>query len=230
MFLWQLINLIYPKRSILRIFKFNDLLIVDKYIVPLLENRSRISNFDHCQFTKIQSRKGLKKAIKAGRVFINNSRAYSGDYIYGGEEIHLTEDPKSLSTPKVDKRIQVLYEDQQLACVYKPAGISTSGNQKLNLENCLSTNLSPSSDNDALFKPLVIHRLDYATSGIVLVGKTQQAVIALNRKFEKKEITKTYLAVTLGTMQTNYSIELDIDSKPAKTNLTILKNDFLKKI
>jgi len=120
--------------------------------------------------------------------------------------------------------LEVLYEDQTLAIVYKPAGIVVSGNQFRTLENALPYNLQMSAHADALLVPEPIHRLDYPTSGVLLVGKTHQAVIALNQLFERKDIQKVYHAVTIGQMPSTGSLNEPIDDKPSYTTYQVLQS------
>ena len=144
----------------------------EKLIVSKLDEKVRLSDLNISLFKTIASKKALKKAIKNKRIFINNKQGFSGDYLNGGEIIGVVEDLNTKKKPVYKLKVEVLYEDAFFAIVKKPAGLSTSGNQFKNLENCLPFNLSASQEEDALIKPLVIHRLDFATSGIVIIGKT----------------------------------------------------------
>lgn len=196
---------------------------IENIIVPKLETKTRLTDLAVSLFTTIPSKKALKKAIKNKRILINNKPGFSGDYLFGGEIINLKEDYNLLNKPIYEFKIEVIFENDSFAIVNKPAGLSTSGNQFRNLENCLPFNLSKSKKEDALIKPLVIHRLDFATSGIIIVGKTQSATIILNKQFEDRKVNKKYYAVTLGKMEDSYSVECPIDNKSAKTNFKILK-------
>jgi len=195
----------------------------EKLIVSKLDEKVRLSDLNISLFKTIASKKALKKAIKNKRLFINNQQGFSGDYLYGGEVIEVIEDPNSKNKPIYKLKVEVLYEDAYFAVVKKPAGLSTSGNQFQNLENCLPFNLSASLEEDALIRPLVIHRLDFATSGIVIIGKTQSATINLNKQFESRAVIKNYLAVTLNKMESPIALTLPIDGKNAQSNITILK-------
>lgn len=189
---------------------------IELYIVPVLENKIRLSDFKAGTFTSLTSRKSLKNAIKKGLVKINGKVGYTGDYILGGETITIYKEHTILSKPKVNITIEVLYEDNYLAIVNKPAGIVVSGNKKWTLENALEGNLKNSTQSDAI-APEPIHRLDYPTSGALLVGKTGKVITLLNKLFENREINKTYLAVTIKEMPTQGIITTRVESKVAKT-------------
>jgi len=196
---------------------------IEEFIVLKSENKIRLSDLDITYFKTIFSKKSLKKAIKNKRIFINQQLGYSGNFLIGGETIGVRENQNIKTKPIYKLKIQVIFEDDFMAIVTKPAGLSTSGNQFKNLENCLPFNLKKSEQNDALIKPLVIHRLDFATSGIVLVGKTKTATINLNKQFESRKVNKQYLAVNLNTMKSPININRLIDGKEALSICTVLK-------
>lgn len=205
----------------------------ETYIVPPLDKAVRLSDLTRGIFKTITSRKGMKNAIKAGLVKINGDIGYTADYIKGGETIELYQSKIQNNIPAINLKLEVVYEDDYLAIINKPCGIIVSGNKKWTLGNALSNNLKVSTQNDALHRPEPIHRLDYPTSGVLLVGKTTQAVMDLNRLFEDRSIEKTYFAVTIKAMENNGIIDTPIDNKTAFTEFKIIsklvspKYDFL---
>ena len=110
-----------------------------------------------------------------------------------------------------------------MAIVNKPAGILTSGNSFKTVENALLQNLKRSNQPDAV-APQPIHRLDYPTTGLLLIGKTRESIIALNRLFEKKEIAKTYYAVTIRKMKPKGRINFSIDDKDCVSEFEVLQS------
>jgi 23S rRNA pseudouridine1911/1915/1917 synthase len=115
----------------------------------------------------------------------------------------------------------VIYEDDYLALIRKPAGILVSGNKFMTVKNALAQNLKKSSQPDAT-SPQPIHRLDYATTGILLVGKTTSSIRASNKMFENKEIKKSYRAITIGQMEAQGEVCTGIDGKEAKSRFKVL--------
>jgi 23S rRNA pseudouridine1911/1915/1917 synthase len=107
-----------------------------------------------------------------------------------------------------------LFEDDYLAVIHKPAGILVSGNTFATITNGLSQHLKKSTQPDAV-KPQPIHRLDYPTSGVLLIGKTSATIHALSKLFENKKIEKTYWAITIGQMKKAGEINFPIDEKEA---------------
>lgn len=199
--------------------------LIEKYIVPAQEERIRMSDLKAGTFKSITSRKGFKNAIKKGLVKINGEKGNTGDFLIGGEIIEIFQSQELINKPEIDLKIEVLYEDDYLAVINKPAGITVSGNKKWTLENALSGNLKPSKQNDALIKPEPIHRLDHPTSGAILVGKTISVVSALNKLFEKKQIEKEYIAVTIGRMPEKGQMKTIVGEKEAITDFIVEETD-----
>jgi 23S rRNA pseudouridine1911/1915/1917 synthase len=196
--------------------------LVEKHTVSMLDETQRLSDYLPGIFTIISTRKGIKKAIKKGLVKVNGETGHTGDWIIGGETIELFQNNKTNENMLVEIPIHVFYEDDHLAVVRKPAGIAVSGNKKRTLEHALPYNLRLSKRNDALPLPQAIHRLDYPTSGVLLVGKTIQAVSTLNRLFEERKIEKKYIAITIGKMPQSGIIDTPVGDKSAKTIFRVL--------
>lgn len=194
----------------------DSLLKIETHNVPALQHNERLQDYAVGIFRTIMSRKGIKKAIKSGLVTVDSEKGYTGDWIVGGEVIELYRDP-NLKKPGIDLFLEVLYEDDHLAIIFKPAGILVSGNKKFTIENALSFNLTRSHQPDALQYPEPIHRLDYPTTGALLIGKTTSTVIALNKQFENRTISKFYIVVVIGTINDYGIITADIDGKPSKS-------------
>ena len=116
----------------------------------------------------------------------------------------------------------MLYEDEHLAAIYKPAGIAVSGNKFKTVANALEQNLSKSNLPD-ICHPQPAHRLDYPTTGVLLAGKTSSGIRALNLMFEEKEIEKSYLAVAIGEIKKlKGDFDEAIDDKEAFTSYEVL--------
>jgi 23S rRNA pseudouridine1911/1915/1917 synthase len=187
-----------------------------------LVEKARLSDYAGGIFKTIPSRKGMKKAIDKGWVKLNGKTAKTGAFLSEGDVIELLENPNQ-TRPEIELKLKVLFEDEHLAIINKPAGIEVSGNRKWTLENALGFNLKLSTESDALKFPEPIHRLDYPTSGALLIGKTATTIIALNKLFEDRKVQKIYYAVTIGKMNELGTIETPIDGKPSKSLFTVLQ-------
>ncbi len=120
-------------------------------------------------------------------------------------------------------QLEVLFEDDYLAVIHKPAGILVSGNSFKTIANALAQNIKGSNLPDAT-PPQPVHRLDFATTGILLVGKTSSSIRALNKIFENREVEKTYYAVTIGEMNDRGKITSEIDGKKSQSNYTLCES------
>jgi len=170
-------------------------------------------------FASTTTKTALKKVLKKRLITVNGVVASTATFLEGGETIVLSSAEKAGPSKRLDLNLKVLYQDQYLAAIYKPAGILVSGNSFKTVTNALAQNLEPSTLNDAT-APWPVHRLDYATTGILLVGKTNEAIRRLNQMFEVKSIAKTYFAVTMGQMNDKGVINTPIDGKEALTRFT----------
>lgn len=127
--------------------------------------------------------------------------------------------------PKVfEYNLEVIFEDEHLAAINKPPGITVSGNSFKTIFNALPYNLKESNEIDALLKPTPVHRLDNQTSGILLVAKTKTAQIELGKQFENKTIQKKYSAIVIGEVLNERTINSPIENKKAETSFEIVEN------
>ena len=126
--------------------------------------------------------------------------------------------------PKVyEFDLEVVFEDDFMAVINKPAGITVSGNTFKTVANALLHNIKKSSQPDALFIPTPVHRLDNQTSGLLLIAKTKTAQIELGNQFNNKTIQKKYCTVVVGKAHTNQTINTPIEEKESETSFEIIK-------
>jgi 23S rRNA pseudouridine955/2504/2580 synthase len=106
------------------------------------------------------------------------------------------------------KNIDILFEDDDCLILNKPAGLAVQGGEGVgvSLDNLLAEEFSP--------RPLLVHRLDKDTSGIILVAKHKDAASYYAKIIEERDILKIYNAVCIGIIGTpSGTISLDIDVK-----------------
>lgn len=199
------------------------MILSETHKVPQLEKPIRLQEYGVGIFKALPSKSGIKKAIKKELILVDGKVTSTAQFINGGETIELFQTKENTSLKRLNLDLDVLFEDDYLAIIYKPSGILVSGNSFATIDNALSQNLQKSSQSDAV-RPRPVHRLDYPTSGLLLVGKTNASIIALNKLFENKEIQKTYHAITIGKMKLNGEIDLLIDSKKAFTTYKTIKS------
>jgi len=197
--------------------------LIEIHIAKKYEKAIRFQEYGVGIFKKIPTKSGIKKEIKKGLILIDGELATTSKYISGGEKIELFESENSSSFKRLKLDLEVLFEDDFLAIIYKPAGILVSGNKFVTISNGLILNLKKSNQVDAV-KPQPIHRLDYPTSGVLLIGKTNSAIQQLSELFKNKEITKTYFAIAIGKMYAGGTINFKINYKDTSTDFEVLQS------
>lgn len=197
-----------------------SMIILDSHTVLDIDERIRFEDYVIGLFQSLETRSSVKKAIKKKRFLLNGEVAETGNWMAQGDRIDLLE---KMERPKAyDKDIEIVYEDDFLVIVNKPAGLIVSGNQFKTLENCLVDQVRDSSAPDALGWALPIHRLDAPTSGLVIFAKTMNARRKLGEMLESKTISKKYHAVVHGIPEIS-EIDAPIDLKASKSVLAVIR-------
>ena len=196
--------------------------LIQTIIVNELEQDTRL--YDYClnKFDALPSRKSVKKAIDRREVWVNGEAQKTGYWLRGAEKIELF-DLENRAPKPYHLDLQVIYEDEHLIIVNKPAGLRVSGNQFKTLFNALADNFTLSTEKDALGWPLPVHRLDQPTSGLIISAKTTSARIKLGQQFEAREIKKTYHALVMGKSPQTFESTTPIDKKEAFTSFETLQ-------
>lgn len=195
--------------------------LVEKHTVKKVTAHIRIQEYGPLVFNTLPSRSSVKKAIKKGLIFINGKQADSADWIEEGQLLEVFQ--LKPTTKHFKLNLDVLFEDDYVAVINKPAGYPTSGNFFKTIARALPYNLKISTKNDALLIPQPIHRLDNPTSGVLVVAKTKSSQINLNKQLELKGIQKTYIAVVHNTPGSNMLFNDNIDGKESESKLEIIK-------
>lgn len=163
-----------------------------------------------------RSRQQIKKFIKEGRVRVGG-RVIAKPSWPLSEAAHLEYDlPPAfvLKPPQSEEMpIEVLYEDDQIAVVNKPAGLVVHPALKSpdhTLAHGLLARFGPLPVVDDPMKPGIVHRLDKGTSGCLAVAKTESAMLHLKAQFQKRMVEKTYLALVVGVPKKEGRIEKKI--------------------
>jgi len=180
--------------------------------------RIRISDYVYEHFTSnLPSKSSVKKAFKKQLILLNNQIAQSGDWLSEYDVVTLIDEP-SIQQKEFPLDLEILFEDEYLAVINKPAGYSVNGNFFKTIQNALSHNIRVSTLDDALRIPRPVHRLDKLTSGILLIAKTRRVQINLGSQFENQEVSKTYYALVKGKLEGNGEFDSDIEGLSAFTS------------
>lgn len=199
------------------------MLIRETHIVPEGISGVRIKDYGIEAFSLLKSRKSVTKAIKNGEILIDRETTTTSRFVETGQTLEYVD--LQINPPQTyELRIPVVYEDQFMAIVNKPAGIEVNGNKFKTVENTLTYNLQKSNENDALKWPRPIHRLDYSTSGLLVIAKTKTAQIELSRQFEEREIKKRYRAIIMGDIDNHGEISTAVDGRKSHSKYQFVRS------
>lgn len=145
------------------------------------------------------SRTQIAKAISAGRVLLNEKRVKPRTIVHNGDTIRL--DPTYFSVASIlpeDISLPVLYEDEDLWIINKPAGLITHPTASVRTHTVVNALLASGRPYSSLLgdeRPGIVHRLDAKTSGTLILAKTDRAALALQDLFREHAVRKHYLAI-----------------------------------
>jgi 23S rRNA pseudouridine1911/1915/1917 synthase len=170
------------------------------------------------------SRSKLQAWIKTGRVQVNGLILKAKDKLDGGEEITLDAEAEAvISSEAEDIPLDIVYEDDSLLIVNKPAGLVVHpavGNWSGTLLNAL---LNHDRNLETLPRAGIVHRLDKDTSGLLMIAKTLQAHNSLTQQLQERDINREYLAITKGRMTAGGTADEPIGRHPTDRKRYIVK-------
>ncbi len=166
---------------------------IDKYIINKIDNISR---------NKIQ------QTADAGCILVNGIAVKSNYKVKPNDNISIVMDypRQELKIIPEDIPLNIVYEDDQLIVINKPAGLVVHpghGNYTGTLVNALAWHYKnlPLFNNEDDLRPGLVHRIDKNTSGLLVVAKTEHARSHLAMQFFKKTTKRQYLALVWGRLK-----------------------------
>ena len=148
-------------------------------------------------------RADVQRAIADGRVLVDGADRPKSHRLHGGErlEVRVAElEPLAPDGPPVP----VVFEDDDLAVVEKPAGVITHPTEQRRSGTLVNRLLGmglPLSTAGGELRPGIVHRLDAGTSGLLVVAKTDEAHEALASMMRDHEVERRYLALVRGRVE-----------------------------
>jgi 23S rRNA pseudouridine1911/1915/1917 synthase len=208
-------------------------------VVPDGKKRERIDLTHHVENA---TRSKVQRAIRDGKVFVNGVAVRPSHPVAPGEIIRFTlpSPPPQDALPE-NIPLDVVYEDDQLIVVNKPAGMvvhPAHGNYTGTLVNALLYHCGNLSTLNDPVRPGIVHRLDKETSGLLVAAKNETAHAFLAKQFAKRTIRREYLAIVWGAFRDREGlIEAELGrsksdrkkmavvegGKPAATEYTVLE-------
>lgn len=176
---------------------------LDQYLTAALENISRAR---------------VQELIAQEKVRVNGANARASLKLRGDEVIEIVGDaerPPLKAIPE-DISLDIVYEDECLAVVNKPAGMivhAGAGDEERNrgtLVNALLFHFKQLSGVGGEARPGIVHRLDKDTSGLMVVAKTDEIHRKLAAQFASRQVKKKYIALVMGWPAEKGTIEAEI--------------------
>mgnify|MGYP000548400353 CR=1 FL=1 len=163
---------------------------VDKFLMNFIENATR---------NKIQ------QAAKAGNILVNDHPVKSNHKVKPKDVVRvvLAHPPHENLLVAEDIPLDIVYEDNDLLVVNKPAGMVVHpghGNYSGTLINALLFHFEHLPNNSSN-RPGLVHRIDKDTSGLLVVAKTEHAMTHLSAQFKAKTSERSYTALVWGNIE-----------------------------
>lgn len=175
----------------------------------------RLDSYLAQDFDPSRSRSAWQKHIKAGHVLVN------GEVVTSPKTDVSPDDKIEIIIPQTTQKtpnFTVLYQDDDVVVINKPAGALTHAKGGIDKEQTVADFLLPMTTFDAdTDRAGIVHRLDRDTSGVIIGGRTKEAVLFLQQQFANRTTQKTYLAVVKGQLSLKEAtIDLPIARHPSK--------------
>jgi 23S rRNA pseudouridine955/2504/2580 synthase len=161
----------------------------------------------------IRQLKGVPKThvyriIRSGEVRVNKGRAAADTRVGTGDVVRLPPvrvseaAAQKLDKPAPARDFPILFEDEHLVAIDKPAGVAVHGGSGVSFG--VIEQMRQARPQAKLLE--LVHRLDRETSGVLLVAKKRSALLKLQDQFRERETGKTYLALVVGAWPANKKV------------------------
>jgi 23S rRNA pseudouridine1911/1915/1917 synthase len=170
----------------------------------------RLDHFLVAQLPEV-SRARVQQLIAGGKVRVNDAAAKPSLKLKGGERIQVLGTPAAPPLRAIAEEIplDVVYEDDYLAVINKPAGMMVHAGagatederNRGTLVNALLHRFGALSGVGGEMRPGIVHRLDRATSGLIVVAKNDLAHRRLAAQFSGRQVRKQYIALVHGAVK-----------------------------
>ena len=189
---------------------------------------SRLDSFLASRILEV-SRTRIQRAIEDGDILVNERAAKPGYRLRSGDRIEIDlPEPPLVTLVAEPIRLDIVYEDDDLIVVDKPAGMVVhpgAGIESGTLANALVYHFNTLSDVAGCIRPGIVHRIDKETSGLLVVAKKDVAHERLSDQFRDRQVFKMYVALVYGRMsESRGEIEARIGRSPHnRTRMSVLR-------
>lgn len=155
----------------------------------------------------------MHKYLRTKRIKLNGKRCEAADRLHTGDVLELYIDDSFFNEPvhkpdflHADKELDILYQDDSIAVLYKPAGLLSHSAQDAYGDSLIARflrylyeNGEYTADSATAFTPALCNRLDRGTEGIVVAAKTADSLRTMNSIIKERRLEKLYLCAVAGT-------------------------------
>jgi 23S rRNA pseudouridine1911/1915/1917 synthase len=164
----------------------------------------RLDQFLALQFPAISLTR-LRTAIRQGNARLNGRTSFSGWVLQAGDQVTIQLDPDAPTSALPENiALDVLFEDEDLLIVNKPVGLLSHPSHKEKsgtLMNAIAWHMLHSPRIATITpRPILLHRLDRDTSGVIALAKTERANRIVSKAFRERRVKKLYLALVYGAV------------------------------
>lgn len=177
---------------------------IEFQLLPGEEPGIRLDKYINLKYADI-SRTRAQRLISDGNVKVNGQTVKSSLKLQPGDKIDINP-PPSPPIPLFIKPesipLKIMYEDNDLIVVDKPAGLTVHpapGHYDHTLVNAVLA-YAPEIEGGDAYRPGIVHRLDKDTSGLIIVAKNERAHMKLAEQFKNRTVTKVYQALVKGRL------------------------------
>ena len=176
----------------------------------------RVDNVIH-ELRPDLTRSMASKLIKMGKVTINTKIVTKPSQKVKINDKIIVDYDENEYDPNLEIDIPVIYEDDEVVVINKPLGLLSHAKGNFNKEPTVETWVKSRIKNIEGPRAGIVHRLDRATSGVMILAKTLNAQKKLSKQFANRKVKKTYVAVVDGHLKENEAlIDLPIERNPKK--------------
>ena len=182
---------------------------IEELVVPVEAAGWRLDQFLAGHLDGV-SRSRVQQLVEQGDVLVEGKREKASLKLRGGEaiQVHGQQHTIPLEARAEDIPLEIVYEDDDLAVINKPAGMMVHAGSGATdearsggtLVNALLHRFKTLSSVGGDLRPGIVHRLDKETSGLILIAKNDKAHEALAEMFASRQMTKTYIALVQGKL------------------------------
>lgn len=152
----------------------------------------------------LYSRAALSRLFTSGHIKLNKQATRAGIKLRLGDEIEIDLTPL-VALPE-DITLPIIYEDNDVIVINKPSGVISHARGKFVNEPSVASFVRKYVADMSGDRAGIVHRLDRATSGVMICAKNQKSLSWLQQQFADRKVMKTYYAVVTGKMPTDEGI------------------------